>query len=437
MNRTNKVIQIESIDSYNEKILNWASQFEYCCWLDSNQYPQQYSSAEAILAVGAASKIELKEPLGAFEILKAYQNEVADYLFGYLSYDLKNDVEQLSSNNFDGLKFPALFFFQPKKIFILRNNHLELKYLDEVSHEIDSDLDEIKRQEPLKSVAVTNHSKHQIKSRITQKDYCDSIEKILKHIQRGDIYEVNFCQEFYVEDCEINPLTFYKKLNQISKAPFASFLRLNDCYALCTSPERYLKKQGAKVISQPIKGTARRSTSAVEDQALADNLKKDSKELAENIMIVDLVRNDLSKFAKKGSVKVEELCKVYPFEQVHQMISTVVCELAEEIHPVDLIKATFPMGSMTGAPKVSAMKIIEEREVVKRGLYSGAIGYFTPDNDFDFNVVIRSLLYHGQKKNASYIAGGAITSKSTPEAEYQESLLKAKAMSLVFSELFS
>jgi len=203
---------------------------------------------------------------------------------------------------------------------------------------------------------------------------------------------------------------------------------------MCASPERYLKKMGTKVISQPIKGTAPRSKNKKTDARLIQELQTDEKERSENIMIVDLVRNDLSKSALKGSVVVEELCKVYSFEQVHQMVSTISATVPDDIDPIKVLKETFPMGSMTGAPKVSALKIIEELESFKRGLYSGAVGYITPEGDFDFNVVIRSMLYNETKKYVSYAVGSAITAKSVPEKEYQECLLKAKAMRQVLEE---
>jgi para-aminobenzoate synthetase component 1 len=251
---------------------------------------------------------------------------------------------------------------------------------------------------------------------------------MLSHIHRGDIYEANFCQEFYAQHSEINPLETFKKLNKISKPPFATFLKTGDKYLMSASPERYIKKSGSSIISQPIKGTAKRSLDTVEDEKLKEELFKDEKERSENIMIVDLVRNDLSHTAKRGTVKVEELCKVYSFLQVHQMISTISCQVDAETSPVDIIKTTFPMGSMTGAPKISAMKIIEHLEETKRGLYSGAVGYFTPSGDFDFNVIIRSILYNATKKYISYSVGSAITAKSNPLKEYEECLIKAKAM---------
>jgi para-aminobenzoate synthetase component 1 len=192
-----------------------------------------------------------------------------------------------------------------------------------------------------------------------------------------------------------------------------------------------LRKEGSKIISQPIKGTAKRLLSPIDDEKIAHDLMRDEKERAENVMIVDLVRNDLSKSSKKGSVQVEELCKVYTFKQVHQLISTVVSEVKDDVHPVDVIKDTFPMGSMTGAPKLSAMEIMEELEETKRGLYSGTVGYFTPDGDFDFNVVIRSILYNAAERYVSLSVGSAITAKSNPERECEECLLKAKAMKYV------
>ena len=251
---------------------------------------------------------------------------------------------------------------------------------------------------------------------------------MLAHIHRGDIYEANFCQEFYADDTILNPLETYNHLNSISKPPFATFLKLYDKYVLSASPERYIKKKGDKLISQPIKGTAKRSLDLEEDKLLKKALKNDDKERSENIMIVDLVRNDLSKTARKGSVKVKELCQVYTFEQVHQMISTVVSKIKKNVHPIDVLKTTFPLGSMTGVPKISAMRIIEDLEETKRGFYSGSVGYITPKGDFDFNVIIRSILYNATQKYVSYSVGGAITAKSNPLKEYEECLIKAKAM---------
>ena len=436
MQRTTRTYSIKSISNLNEKLLRWAQQYETAVWLDSNHHNQGYTSFHSILAVDEFTSIQT-DVVNAFEKLKEYQSITQDYLFGYLSYDVKNATENLTSTNSDGLGFAELFFFQPQKILFVKNNSIEFQYLTMVDDEIDTDFEAICTQEiKQKNTASTrleNGGNIVIKPRIQKQDYLFKVGEILEHIHKGDIYEANFCQEFYAENTRINPLDIYEDLNTISEAPFATFLKIDNQYLLCASPERYLKKEGAKIISQPIKGTAKRLVDLQEDQKTASALSKDIKERSENIMIVDLVRNDLSKSAKKGSVRVEELCKVSSFKQVHQMISTVVSELKDDVHLVDVIKDTFPMGSMTGAPKISAMKIIETLEETKRGLYSGTVGYFTPMGNFDFNVVIRSILYDSEKKYLSFSVGSAITAKSTPEKEYEECLLKAKAMQFVLT----
>lgn len=423
--RKTRSYPIKNLISFKEKLLFWAQQFEDIVWLDSNGYNDSYGSFEAILAVDAFTSIKTDYD-NAFEDFKEYQTYTNDWLFGYLTYDLKNDIEALTSKNHDGLDFPDLFFFQPKRIFILRQNEVSLHYLNMVDDDIEMDFSEIEAISMTQAKSTFNDIK--IKLRIHKDEYFEKINGLLEHIHRGDIYEANFCQEFYAEETNINPLETYLKLNTISKPPFATLLKMEDKYLLSASPERYLKKVGRKIISQPIKGTAKRSILDSEDLKLKEDLASDQKERSENIMIVDLVRNDLSHTAVSGSVKVTELCKVYTFMQVHQMISTVESQLKEEVHPVDVIKTTFPMGSMTGAPKISAMKLIEHYEETKRGLYSGAVGYITPEGDFDFNVIIRSILYNDTKKYVSYSVGSAVTSKSDPLKEYEECLIKAKAM---------
>jgi len=422
-----KKIELKQVQEIKDKLLQWSQQYREVVWLDSNQYSQKYSNYDVVLAVDAFTILQT-DSIDAFDKLNEYQETTKDWLFGYLTYDLKNDTENLSSKNFDGLYFPDLFFFQPKKIFLLKDNQLEIKYLHVVDDELEEDWEEIKNTTVFSQETINTATEVKIKLRLSKDSYFQKFKKIHAHIQRGDIYEMNFCQEFYAENTVINPLKVYQKLNTISKPPFATFLKLADKYVLSASPERYIKKEGATIISQPIKGTAKRSLNKIEDEQLKIQLAADKKERAENIMIVDLVRNDLSKTATKGSVKTPELCKIFTFDQVHQMISTVTSKVKDNISPVEVLRTTYPMGSMTGAPKVSAMQIIESIEITKRGLYSGAIGYFTPENDFDFNVIIRSILYNDTQKYVSYSVGGAITAKAVAEAEYEECLLKAKAM---------
>lgn len=415
---------ISQFSDFKNQLLNWANQHREVVFLDSNQYHQKYSSYDAVLAVDAFTSIKTDYE-NAFQDLYQYQSQTKDWLFGYLSYDLKNDSEDLQSNNFDGLNFPDLFFFQPKKLFLIKKNQVEIQYLRMCDDEIDSDFNTIISTELCDFATLREIT---INQRIPKENYLSKVSKMLEHIHRGDIYEANFCMEFYAENARIEPLEIYQKLNAISEPPFAVYFKNNFQYLLSASPERYLRKEGLKVTSQPIKGTARRSFDVKQDEQLKSDLAQNEKERSENIMIVDLVRNDLSHTATKGSVQVEELCQIYTFKQVHQMISTIVSEVENTTSPIEILRTTFPMGSMTGAPKISAMQIIEKLEETKRGLYSGAVGYFTPTGDFDFNVVIRSILYNSKNQYLSFSVGSAITSQAIPEMEYEECLLKAKAM---------
>ncbi|HWS59350.1 MAG TPA: anthranilate synthase component I family protein [Flavobacterium sp.] len=427
--RTIIIKNIDNSSQFKQLLLTWAQQFREVVYFDSNNYPQLYSSFDCILAVDAFTSLKT-DFQNAFEDLKQYQQTTKDWLFGYLAYDLKNDVEVLNSNNFDGLDFSDLFFFQPKKLFLLNGNQLKIQYLNMCDDEIEKDFEEISIQ--VSEVSVKN-SNIEIKQRISKNNYLEKVANLLEHIHRGDIYEANFCMEYFAENAIINPLEKFLKLNEISKSPQAVFFKNNKHFLLSASPERFIKKEGDLLISQPIKGTAKRFLDPIEDEKSKNHLASDPKERAENIMVSDLVRNDLSRTAQKGSVKVEELCGIYSFEQVHQMISTITSKLDSQYTAVDAIKTVFPMGSMTGTPKISVLKIIEELEETKRGLYSGAVGYFTPNGDFDFNVVIRSILYNQERKYASFSVGSAITSQSIPENEYEECLLKAKAMLEVLS----
>ncbi len=419
---------------FKVQLLTWAQQFREVVFLDSNNYPDNYSSYDCLLAVDAFTSIKT-DYQNAFEDLKQYQQTTRDWLFGYLSYDLKNNIEDLKSNNFDGLDFPDLYFFQPKKLFLLKGNQLEICYLNMCDDEVEVDFSEIcsfvssfKFATPVALSGSSQVYNVEIQQKIAKEKYIQKVSKILEHIYRGDIYEANFCMEFFAENATINPLEKYLKLNEISKAPFSVFFKNNKHFLLSASPERYLKKVNENLISQPIKGTSKRFSNKIEDDNSKLELSQNPKERSENIMITDLVRNDLSKTAQKGSVLVDELCKVYSFLQVHQMITTIASKLNPDFSILDALKTTFPMGSMTGAPKISAMQIIEDLEETKRGLYSGSVGYFTPNGDFDFNVVIRSILYNQDKKYVSFSVGSAITSLSIPEQEYDECLLKAKAM---------
>jgi para-aminobenzoate synthetase component 1 len=283
-------------------------------------------------------------------------------------------------------------------------------------------------QQPAPAQPVT------INARLSRDEYIDIIKKLKAHIQRGDCYELNFCQEFYACPATINPLTVYNRLAAVSPAPFACFYRLYDKYLLCASPERYIKKTGSSIISQPMKGTAKRDPEDTDaDEALKVALACSSKDQAENVMVVDLVRNDLAKICAEGSVYASRLFEIQTFPQVHQMVSTVSGTLLPAVDLSDVLQATFPMGSMTGAPKKRVLELVEQYENLNRGIFSGAVGYISPGNDFDFNVVIRSIMYNAATQYVSYIVGSGITFYSNEEKEYEECLLKALAMAKALS----
>ncbi len=420
--------------NFKEQLLLWSKQFKRLAILDSHDVnkkvnsKKEYNSYELLAGIAALS--EMQPEKNCFDVLRQTYDANQDWWFGFMTYDLKNELEDISSKNFDGVQMPALHFFQPRWVLALKENQLEVHF-----HEKENSKEEAKgiveqilstKVDPIQASLVSN-----IQHRISKEEYLKAVNALKNHIRLGDIYEVNFCQEFFAENTQIDPLATFRSLREVSPTPYSCYYSIGDKFLLSASPERYIKKQGSKIISQPIKGTAKRGQTLDEDNQIKEDLFTDPKERAENIMIVDLVRNDLSRTAVKGTVKVEELCGIYSFPQVHQMISTVVSELREDIHFVDCIKHSFPMGSMTGAPKVRAMKLIEKYEVTKRGLFSAAVGYITPTADFDFNVVIRSIQYNAKDDYLSFMVGGAITMQSDPEKEYEECLLKAKAIKQV------
>nr|WP_255670434.1 anthranilate synthase component I family protein [Mucilaginibacter sp. UR6-11] len=407
--------------------MQWAATFDACCYLDSNNFHDPYSKFNTLIAAGIKDSVTAK--IGsAFDELAAFRAKNPGWLTGFFSYDLKNEIEKLSSSNPDHLHFPDLFFFVPKQLILINNNTVEI-----IADDAQQIWDTIDQQ----IVPAYHPNEVNLQSRFSKEDYIITVNKIKDHITRGDIYVTNFCQEFFADDATIDPTAIFLQLNRVSPTPFGTFYKWLDNYILCASPERFLARRGDKLISQPIKGTAKRGSTVQEDKAIKTQLRNQTKELQENVMIVDLVRNDLTHSAKPGTVKTEELFGVYTFNQVHQMISTVVCSLQEGVSNVEAIRNTFPMGSMTGAPKISAMRLMEGYERSRRGVYSGAIGYFSPDNDFDFNVVIRTLLYNSTERYLSFHAGGAITYHADAEKEYEECLLKVKAILEVLGQSLS
>jgi para-aminobenzoate synthetase component 1 len=409
----------KNFKDFKTKMLNWANRFSIFCLLDNNGYSFEDSSFECLLAVGCVKSYAFTGD-NDFKELQSFFDTKPTWLFGHLGYNAGGTSYKKNKTSEDD--FGDGFFFEPEiilkfsadKIEVVKSNRSESDILYEIEH---TDLSYIDH------AGVT-----EITSTISKEEYNDTIKALHDHIQRGDCYEINFCQQFTAHDACIHPVEIYGKLSSLSPAPFGAMYKLDSHYCLCASPERFLQKKGMQLISQPIKGTTKRETDPIKDKANKDYLNTSTKEKSENVMVVDLVRNDMSRVCKKGSVRVKELFGVYSFPQVHQMISTVEGILADDKKFTEAIEACYPMGSMTGAPKKRVMELIEQYEHARRGLFSGSIGYITPDGDFDLNVVIRSIFYCEAEKKISFFAGGGITFYSKAADEYEESLMKAKAI---------
>ncbi|MFI5128593.1 MAG: anthranilate synthase component I family protein [Chitinophagales bacterium] len=407
------------------KVLNWVQRFNTFCFLDNHQYHIEPHTQECIVGAGIKRKV-IATGNDALDLLQKFTDEKRTWLFGHLAYDLSIEPGELLSRHKDRIQFPDLFFFEPEIIIRLNGKEMIIEASD--PHQI---FDEISSA-PDRRVQL--QSSPLIQSRIQKEEYISIIRELQNHILRGDCYEINFCQEFYAEKAIIDPGAIYKKLTALSPNPFSALYRVDDRWLMCASPERFLKREGSRILSQPIKGTSKRiGDNKVEDEKNREELFHSDKDRSENVMVVDLVRNDLSKVCKEGTVKVEELYGIYSFPQVHQMISTVSGELRKNVSFAEIVKATFPMGSMTGAPKKRVMELIEEYEKTKRGIFSGCLGYISPNGDFDLNVVIRSLMYNAFSNYLSFQAGSAITFYSDPEKEWDECLLKAEAIKTVLS----
>jgi para-aminobenzoate synthetase component I len=423
-----QVFPVSDFGQIKEKVLNWVQPFSTFCLLDNHQYQVEPHAVECLVAAGA--RRVLSAPAGkALASLQAFREEKKSWLFGHLGYDLKNETEELQSVHEDRIGFPDLYFFEPEILLRLSEEQLVIEAADPfvVYQQITGQSTQREKKE-----SAPIH----IQQRMSRDEYIRVIEALQRHILRGDCYEINFCQEFFAEQADIDPLDVYRQLSAVSPNPFSAFYRTGDKWLICASPERFLKKTGRQILSQPIKGTSRRvHDNQQEDLETREALFNSAKDRSENVMVVDLVRNDLSRVCKEGTVKVDELYGIYSFPQVHQMISTVSGELKEEADLRTILKATFPMGSMTGAPKKRVMQLIEQYEQTRRGIFSGALGYIDPEGDFDFNVVIRSIMYNQQKACLSFQAGSGITHYADAAAEWEECGLKASAIIKVLEKV--
>jgi para-aminobenzoate synthetase component 1 len=414
------MFKITATEEHKLQLIRWVDKhYNHYCLLDSNQYQEKYSTIKWEFAFGA-KRVLSSSYENAFEKLKNFCDYNSSKIYGLLSYDLKNDTEKLISNNRAIINFPDIAFFEPEYIITEIDGNL-----------ISENFDFKNISTTINDEQINEHPQKHFKEVQTESEYIESIKLLKKHIYNGDIYEINYCISFIISEYNCNVVSIFNQLKQFSPNPFASLLKFNHQHIISASPERFLKKVGQKIISQPIKGTIKRTDDIERDK---EELLSSEKERAENVMIVDLVRNDLKKCSETGTIQVEELFGIYTFPQLHQMISTIVGTAKKNVHVVDIIKSCFPMGSMTGAPKVRAMQLIEEYEKVKRSAFSGAIGYIDNNKrEFDFNVIIRSLFYDEEAKVLSYNVGSAITYDSIPEVEYEECMLKAEAIKKVLS----
>lgn len=411
-----------SLPQLKIKMLNWLKQFGIFAYLDNNKYENLLNRYELLVGAGAQQMYS-----GGEEIASVFGKE---WLFGHINYDYKNQLyKDMESEHVAWFQNEDCRFFKPEIVIWLAAGSKQLQI---ESAELTPEIILKQIMEMKDDVDCTPSLPPQFQKLFTKETYLEQVREVKEHILNGDCYELNLCVGSVAEQVDIDPFWCFERLNRVNPAPFACMYRSGTFYALGSSPERFLAKDGRRLLAQPMKGTIRRSTDESEDEQLKTRLAADEKERAENVMIADLMRNDLAKSCVTGSIKVPELFKVATFPTLHTMISSVEGTLREEVPSFTALLNAFPMGSMTGAPKKIVMELIEALEKSKRELYAGCIGYCNPAGDFDFNVVIRTLLYNSSSKRLSYHTGGAITIDSDPEKEWQEVLLKAKALEAIF-----
>lgn len=445
--RTFVSFPINDLERIKRKMLGWTDRFDIFCFLDDHAYGLPGHAVECLLGAGASDQVEALAG-HALASLSAFTQTKQDWLFGHFGYGLSRETEPFQGTKDrpdtlrhpDPIGFPDLFFFVPRYVIELQaNGYLSIGSSENDHAAVFEEIMSTMTDESGLSATAPTPATPLMQARFSREEYLDTVERLRHHIHRGDCYEINFCQEFFASPVTIDPLSTWISLSRRSPNPFAAYYRTGSRYLLCASPERFLQRRGDVLLSQPIKGTWPRTAAYATtgrgsaytgdfDQPGRERLFQSDKDRSENVMVVDLVRNDLSKICAEGSVKVEELFGIYTFPQVHQMISSITGRLPPDKGLADCIGATFPMGSMTGAPKNRVVELIDRYERSPRGLFSGAVGYVRPGGDFDFNVVIRSLFYNAENRYLSYQVGSGITFYSDPELEYEECRWKAEGI---------
>ncbi|MBX5438523.1 MAG: anthranilate synthase component I family protein [Thermoflavifilum sp.] len=392
-------------------------------YFKSYPYTHGWQPAPWMLAAGVLHEWKV-QPQEAFHQLASFHARHHDWLMGHVGYPMSSYLWPDISRKSCLSGFPDIYFFVPEILILVQDNQVHIGIHGSAT-EAQHIFYEICHSQ-IRHPAFQNSLR--VFPSLTRTQYLDILHHILQHIRRGDCYEMNFCQLFTAHPTNMLPAETFL---QLPPAPFSLCYRWHDAYLLCASPERYLLKRGSQVIMQPMKGTIARGRDQEEDAQQRFRLQNSPKERAENTIVVDLVRNDLSRTAIPGTVQVTEWMKIYSYPTVHQMVSTIRSEMDNAYQIGDLLATTFPMGSMTGAPKKKVLQLIDAYESWPRGIYSGATGYITPEGDMEMNVVIRSLLYTSPSGELFYHAGSGITCYSHPEAEWEECLLKTQQLSQI------
>ena len=402
-----------------------------CAFLHSG-IKQHYAGKYSVHAVFPKETIS-GDTFTKLEPIFKERNTLTDYFsggwIGYFSYDLKHDLETLHKERKQHIQTDGLCFIR-FGIYHFFNNDTQTSH---IAYETEDDLK--KYLSSLNKTSSEDPSVPHIRnvhSNFTKESYLNAVEKVKDYIYEGDIFEANLTRKFFGEfQSPVNGKSLFLTLLKQSPSQYSAFIKIETLEIVSSSPERFIKIKNRRINSKPIKGTRPRGTTVEEDERIITELHSSEKDRAENLMIVDLVRNDIGKIAEVGSVHVPDLFKVETYQTVHQLVSTIEGKIAETSTILDAIKSCFPPGSMTGAPKIRAMEICTEIEDYTRGIYSGAIGYIGFDGYVDLSVVIRTLLI--KNNQFEFQVGGAIVADSDAESEYQETLDKAKAICKVLN----
>ena len=396
--------------------------------MDSNNYVDKIGKYDFIASAGqesvwSADSLHLKSP-------QQYIDSIEDWAFGHFNFEWQHNQFGLTNRPADSAGFSTACLFQPEHIIYCIGNKITILSVSDTPESIYETIDFCKAY----SGKTNINTSIELIAATSKNEYLETVIDLQNHIRRGDCYEINYCIEFSTHELKIDALSIYQKLSKLSPAPMSCLYRNGSAWLICSSPERFIAKRETTIFSQPIKGTIKRNISDIQDdELLKTTLLESVKNKIENVMIVDLVRNDFSKICKEGSVEVMEKFGIYSFAQVHQMISTIKGTVSRDIAFTHIMQSCFPMGSMTGAPKKRVLELVHQYESSSRGIFSGSVGYIGPDNDFDWNVVIRSIMYNDQSGYLGYKVGGGITFQSDPIQEYEECMLKALALQKVLS----